>query len=104
MKTKTRKYKTKNRKTRRGGGPIIPGKTAPVTSVPATTAPANSSQVAKIDPPKSSWSFMGIFGPASKPGDKIVEAAAKLQTLLKEKNISIPLPIEQINIEAAKLT
>lgn len=75
MKTKTRKYKTKHRKTRRGGQII----TSTVAPEPAKLAPATAS----VEPPKSSW--FSFFGPASKPGDKIVEAAEKLITLASPK-------------------
>jgi hypothetical protein len=100
MKTKTRKYKTKHRKTRRGGAPIIPAKVAPATA-PVASAPVEVKKNAPVEPPKSSW--FSFFGPASKPGDKIVEAAKKLEQLLKEKNISTDLKLEQIKSEAAKL-
>jgi hypothetical protein len=79
MKTKTRKYKTKHRKTRRGGQ-IIPSKVAPE---PPTTAPVEVKKNAPVEPPKSSW--FSFFGPVSKPGDKIIEAAEKLITLASPK-------------------
>jgi hypothetical protein len=65
MKPSTRKYKIKNRKTRRGGANPQP---APAVS-PVNVAPAAPEQ-------KSFWG--SIFGPASKPGDKIVKAAEEL--------------------------
>ena len=98
MKSHTRKYKTKNRKTksriRRGGetNPITgamptseatsvaipppgaiptPGAIPPPGAMPTTGTPAKQSK---------SWSNM-LWGPPSKPGDKIVKAAKELITL-----------------------
>jgi hypothetical protein len=78
MKTNTRKYKLKNRKTKnkRGGGQVKAPETkveAPVIAVPVTTVPEQ----------KSFWG--SIFGSASKPGDKIVKAVKELITLANPK-------------------
>jgi hypothetical protein len=103
MKTKTRKYKTKNRKTRRGGAPIK--EPAPIATAPVTTTVQVSTSAPDVKKTDTQTSFWGsIFGQASKPGDKIIKAIDELITLLKEKNISTELKLEQIKSEAAKLT
>ena len=99
MKTKTRKYKTKHRKTRRGGAPIQPVKAPPVQ---AASSP-EIGQVKDVEKPKTSF-WGSIFGAASKPGDKIIKATDDLIKLIKEKNISTDLKLEQIKSEATKLT
>lgn len=100
MKTKTRKYKTKNRKTRRGGQ-IITSKVAPEPAKLApATAPVEVKKNAPVEPPKSSW--FSFFGPASKPGDKIVEAAEKLITLASPKLGDVKNKTIQTVIDDAK--
>jgi hypothetical protein len=74
MKPATRKYKNKNRKTRRGGSNTqVKAPEAIAPKVEATAAPEQ----------KSFWG--SIFGSASKPGDKIVKAAEELKTLANPK-------------------
>ena len=89
MKTNTRKYKIKNRNTRRGGS--------------NTQVKAPEAKVESIAAPEQKSFWGSIFGSASKPGDKIIKAADELIKLIKEKNISSDLKLEQIKSEAAKL-
>jgi len=111
MKPATRKYKTKNRKTRRGGSNIqvkAPMTEGQKTNIAVTNPPPPMTEAkpiieAKTEAKPVSWfSSISIFG-ASKPGDKIVKAVDELIKLIKEKNISTDLKLEQIKSEAAKL-
>lgn len=107
MKPATRKYKTKNRKTRRGGSNIqvkAPITEAQKTNIAVTNPPpmpeANPMTEAK---PVSWFSSISIFGSASKPGDKIIKAVDELMKLIKEKNISTDLKLEEIKKRAEAL-
>ena len=105
MKPATRKYKTKNRKTRRGGSNIqvkAPMTEGQKTNIAVTNPPPPMTEAKTEAKPVSWFSSISIFG-ASKPGDKIVKAVDELIKLIKEKNISTDLKLEQIKSEAAKL-
>jgi len=128
MKTHTRKYKTKNRKTktRRGGSTedkieITYGAQKPNLPVAKPNLPVSKPNLPVANPnlpvanpqpmpqpmpqkkPVSWFSSISFFS-NPKPGDKIIKAVDELIKLIEEKSISTDLKLDQIKSEAAKLT